>query len=82
MTPDLTARALSIAGVLVGVGGYLSQPENLAVLSAGSAHYVAATGAVMYVVGQALEHYLTRQKVDANTKAIAASETIPTPVKQ
>lgn len=79
MSKELAARALTIAGVLVGVGGYLSQPENLATLSASSAHYVAAVGAVAYVVGQALEHYLTRQQVTANAKAIATATGVVPP---
>jgi hypothetical protein len=64
------ALVLSIGGVLIGVGGFLSQPQNLAILSPTVAHYVAAVGALLYVVGQALEHTLTRQQVATNATVL------------
>jgi hypothetical protein len=64
------ARVLTIAGALIGIGGYLTQPQNLAVLTPGQAHWVAAAGAVAYVIGQAVERTFIRSQVQENAKVI------------
>jgi hypothetical protein len=70
MSTLTTARVLQVAGVLVAIGSYVSAPQNLTGLSSGVAHWVALVGGVGYVLGQALEHYVTHQQVATNTAVV------------
>lgn len=74
-----TARVLQLAGALVAIGSYVSEPANLSALSPTTAHYLALVGGVAYVVGRALESYLAHQQINQNTQAIASTP-IPNPL--